>query len=387
MTSPPSRQPPGIARPTRLGRWEVLAKIAGGGMSALYLGRRVEAVTDPNDPSVVALKIVRRDHRADERVLKMFLEEGKLLERLVHPNIVRTLEVGTTAEQSYIAMELMLGTTLAAMQDACISRDLRLHPDVAAWVAARVAEALHYAHELHDEAGAPLGIIHRDVNPQNIFATFRGEVKLFDFGMAKETAKNPKSAPNVLKGKLPYLSPEQIMQMPLDRRSDVFALGTTLWEFVTARRLFRRDTDPETIRAVRSGPIPDPRSVVPDVPEPLALIAKRALERNREHRYRTAADFAADLDRFLRETGADDVPARLADLVDTLFPGEQKRQTGWLKPAILGGRMPTSPMSARSAPAPAPTPPRAARSTLPDGTPTVPAPPPVHDPTGRRPKT
>lgn len=357
MASPPTRAS-GPFRPTQLGRWEVIAKIAGGGMSAVYLGRRlgahlgadldVTAVTraafgasaspaSPADQSqrhVVALKIVRHDVAKDPQLVRMFLEEGKLLARLVHPNIVRTLEVGSDAEQDFIAMELMLGKTFAAIHDALVARGVRLNPEIAAWTAARIADALHYAHELTDEAGKPLALVHRDVNPANVFATFDGEVKLFDFGLAKVTAGDV-SGSQMLAGKLSYLSPEQIMQMPLDRRSDIFSLGTTLWELLTSRRLFRRDTDVDTVRAVQLGPIPDPRTVAPEIPEELARIARTALERNREHRYPSAAHLSRELDTFvLARSSPADVIARLAKLVDTLFPGEQKRQSGWLKPAI-----------------------------------------------------
>jgi eukaryotic-like serine/threonine-protein kinase len=322
----------GPFRPTRLGQWEVIAKIAGGGMSAVYLGRRAEPA--PDIPNVVALKIVRHDVRLDERMLQMFLEEGKLIARLTHPNIVRTLEVGGDAEQDFIAMELMLGKTFAAIHDAITLREVRLNPEIAAWACARVADALHYAHELSDEMGRPLALVHRDVNPANVFASFAGEVKLFDFGLAKVTAGDV-SGSHLLAGKLSYLSPEQIMQMPIDRRSDIFSLGTTLWELLTGRRLFRRDSDLDTIRAVQLGPIPDPRTVAPEVPEALARIARTALERNREHRYPSAEYFARDLDAFVfQRSSPNDVTARLAQLVDTLFPGEQKRQAGWLKPAI-----------------------------------------------------
>lgn len=337
------------SRPTRLGRWEVVAKIAGGGMSAIYLGRRVDAAKTPNEPNIVALKIVRHELRKDDRVLDLFREEGRLLERLVHPNIVHTLEVGADENHSYIAMELLLGATFAQIHDAIAAQGKRLAPEIAAWAMARVAAALHFAHELADERGAPLNLIHRDVNPANVFGTFSGDVKLFDFGLVKLEGKVGvgKSSPNVVAGKLAYLSPEQIMQLPLDRRSDVFTLGTTLWELLTARRLFRRESDAETLRAVHIGPIPDPREVAPEVPPELARIAKKALERNREHRYANAQQLGRELDSYVasRLTDANEAPKRLADLIVTLFPGEQKRQMGWLKPAVT----PTS----RSAFAPA----------------------------------
>ena len=328
MPGPVSRRP---ARPERLGAWQVIAKIAGGGMSSIYLGRRVDPPVDPHEPGVVALKIVRQDLIADEHVLHMFIDEGKLLSRLVHPNIVRTLEVGNEAGQAFIAMELLLGTTLAEVQDAMVARGSRLHPELAAWITARVGDALQYAHDLSDEAGAPLSLIHRDVNPANVFVTFGGEVKLFDFGMAKVRDRAMASSPNIVKGKLPYLSPEQVMQLPLDSRSDIFALGTTLWELLTAKRLFRRDSDMDTVRAVHVGPIPDVRESAPDVPDALARIVRRSLERKRENRYQSAAEMARELDELL---GSADLAGRVATVTTELFPAEAKRQGNWLKPAV-----------------------------------------------------
>lgn len=339
MAIPPTRAS-GPHRPTRIGQWEVIAKIAGGGMSAVYLARRVEPTFE--GPNIVAVKIMRHDIRTDDRLAQMFLAEGKLISRLIHPGIVRTLEVGADAEQDFIAMELMLGKTFAAIQEEVGARGVRLNPLVAAWAAARIADALHYAHELADEHGQPLKLVHRDVNPANVFATFQGEVKLFDFGLAKVTAGEG-SGSHVLAGKLSYLSPEQIMGMPLDRRSDVFSLGTTLWELLTGRRLFRRDSDRETVRAVQLGPIPDPRASASDVPEELARITRAALERNREHRYPTTQLLARELDGFvLAHTSADDVRQRLASLVETLFPEEQKRQAGWLRSGVVRSGPPPS---------------------------------------------
>lgn len=321
-------------RPTKLGRWQVLAKIAGGGISAIYLGRA------PDDENRVALKIVKPELRGNETVDHMFVDEASLLVKLAHPNIVRTYEFGTDPDHGrYIAMELLLGKTMAAVHDACAQRGGRLTPEAVAWVGARVADALHFAHELVDDERGHLSIIHRDVNPANLFLTFEGDVKLFDFGMARATGRASKSSPGIVKGTLPYLSPEQVMQLPIDRRTDVFGLGTTLWELATGRRLFKRDSDPETVRAVQFAPIPDPRSIAPEVPEALVKIFKKALERNREHRYPTAAALRDDLDAFVKPRHPEKVPARLSNLLDELFPGERKRQTGWLKPPV-GGSMP-----------------------------------------------
>ena len=317
-------------RPTKLGRFDVLAKIAGGGMASIYLGRcAAEAESE-----VVALKVMRQDRtHEDEELVKMFVDEANLLARLQHPTIVRTIEVGVDNGQRYIAMELLQGMTLATVFDTCVTRNLRIEPELVAWIGARIAEGLQHAHELVDD-GKPVALIHRDVNPANVFVTFDGAIKLFDFGMAKTMMRtSAKTAPGVVKGKLSYLAPEQIMQLPLDRRADIFGLGTTLWELCTMKRLFQRDSDVETVRAVHVGAIPDVRTHVAEVPARLAAIVARSLERNRDHRYATAVDLAKDLEEVAAPRAAT-APARLSQMLDALFPQERKKQRGWLKPAI-----------------------------------------------------
>lgn len=324
----------------------MVAKIAGGGMATIYLGRSIDPAGDVGGAGpVVALKVLKNEHRADDRVTRLFIDEATLLARLVHPNVVRTLEAGAdeTYGCRYIAMELLLGATLASVHDSGVQQGTLLPAEVVAWIGARVADALHYAHELRGDDGKPLAIIHRDVNPKNIFVTFDGNVKLFDFGMARSTGGVAHSSPGIVAGTLPYLSPEQVMQLPLDRRADLFALGTTMWELLTGKRLFRRDTDHETVRAVHVGKIADPRTVAPTVPEGLARVVMRLLERNREHRYPTGAALAADLEAFLatRKQPAT-ASAVLTSTLDRLFPGERKRQHGWLKPRISASLPPPS---------------------------------------------
>lgn len=305
----------------------MLAKIAGGGMASIYLGRY--------GGEVVALKVMRSDrYEEDDDIVRMFVDEANLLARLSHPAIVRTIDVGVDNGQRYIAMELMLGMTLANIYEACVARGLRLEPDLIAWVGARLAEGLHHAHELRDDKGASADLIHRDVNPANVFITFDGAVKLFDFGMAKTMMRTTaKTAPGIVKGKLSYLAPEQIMQLPLDRRADVFGLGTTLWELCAMQRLFQRETDVETVRAVHVGKIPEVRTVVPEVPEALAAVVHKALSRQRDHRYTNAAELAKDLDKIAAPRAAT-APARLSQMLDALFPDERRRQNGWLKPVV-----------------------------------------------------
>jgi serine/threonine-protein kinase len=244
------------SRPKRLGPYDVVVKIAGGGMATVYLARTQDA---SRGEQLVAVKVIRHDLRHDQRYVQMFLDEAKVLTRLAHPNIASTFEFGTDEEQHFIAMELLAGRNLAEVWDACKARKVSLRLDHAAWIGARIADALHYAHELTDDEGAPLQVIHRDVNPSNVFLTFDGDVKLIDFGLAKSHGRQAKSTTGVVKGKLPYLSPEQFEPLVLDRRSDIYMLGTTLWEMTTMRRLFKRTDDLETVAVVRAALVPDPR--------------------------------------------------------------------------------------------------------------------------------
>jgi serine/threonine-protein kinase len=338
----------------------VVVRIAGGGMATVYLGRTRDA---SGGYRLAALKVIRHDLRQDDTFVRMFLEEAQMLSRLSHPNIATTYECGTDDAQHFIAMELLLGRTLLDVWNACKERKLALRLEHGAWIAARVADALHHAHELVDEAGRPLNVVHRDVNPSNVFLTFDGEVKLFDFGLAKATGRAASRA-GIIKGKLPYLSPEQVEQLPLDRRSDVYMLGTTLWEMTTMRRLFKRKEDSETLMAVRAGLVPDPRATVPTYPEDLWAIVRRALARDRDERYPTARELARDLDAFVArrrgegDADGDPMPSLSSAILDALFPGERAKRASWLRQAnaqrleSAGGSVPPPSMRPSSMPPP-----------------------------------
>jgi serine/threonine protein kinase len=350
------------ARPKRLGPYEVVVKIAGGGMATVYLGR---ARDESGAERLAAVKVMRHELRNDAHFVQMFLDEARMLSRMSHANIAATYEYGTDEEQHFIAMELLLGRTLLEVWNACKERKVALRTDHAAWIAARVADALHHAHELVDEAGAPLHVVHRDVNPSNVFLTFDGEVKLFDFGLAKSRGRAASRA-GIVKGKLPYLSPEQVAQIPLDRRSDIYMLGTTLWEMTTMRRLFMRKEDSETLMAVRAGLVPDPRATVPTYPEDLWAIVRRALARDRDERYATAEQLARDLDAFVagqRGGGEQDMALLSGAILDALFPGEREKRASWLRraktqrPTERGTMPPPATMVGAHTPSMAPGPP------------------------------
>jgi len=315
--------------PTKLGPYEVGAKIGGGGMASVYVGRRIEGA--PKD-EIVALKLIRDELAKDRQYVAMFLDEAKILSRLKHPDIIVTRDYGIEGETRFIAMELLLGRSLLDAFERANEKKTRMPIDLAAFVGKRVAEALDYAHALENEKGTKLNVVHRDVNPTNVFVTYAGQVKLIDFGLAKSSARLARSGEGIIKGKVPYLSPEQIEEKPFDHRADIYALGATIWEMTTGRRLFKRANDVETIRAIRDHDVPDPREIVKDTyPDALWKIVQRALERDPEKRYPNGAELARDLDKFLQKHGRKgELDEALATWIEELFPGERKKQEDWL---------------------------------------------------------
>jgi serine/threonine-protein kinase len=317
-----------------LGPFALGPKIGGGGMASVYLGKYVAPPGEdaPPDQEVVALKVIKGDFVKNPDYEKMFLDEAQILTQLSHPNVIRTVGYGAQAGAWFIAMELLLGRSLLDVYEAAHTGKRAIPVEAAAYMAREIARGLEHAHALVDEEdGHHLGIVHRDVNPSNVFIGYDGSVKLIDFGLAKARKRQTQSTQGLIKGKIPYLSPEQIKEDKLDGRSDVYALGTTLWECVAMRRLFKRDTDVATVRAIQKGEIPDVRTFVEKFPDALWAIIEKSLKQDRDERYADAAAMAKDLDRFLAKKK--DLPAQLAKVVDELFPGEREKQEEWLSEA------------------------------------------------------
>ncbi|HEX4448082.1 MAG TPA: serine/threonine-protein kinase [Polyangiaceae bacterium] len=328
LTAEENAAPAESALARRLGNYELRAKIADGGMAEVHVARRVGG---PGAGEVVAIKTIRDQFARNREFVTMFMDEAKIVSRLRHPNVIRYHELGSEDEQLFLAMELLFGQSLWSLWDACRTRNVRLRYDMIAWIGARVADGLHYAHELVDEAGAPLDIVHRDVNATNIFVTYDGEIKVIDFGLAKAANRASKTAAGVIKGKVAYMSPEQAVGAPVDRRTDVFALGTTVWELSCDRRLFKRPDDVETLRRVHAAEVPDPTRLVEGFPPELWRILQGALARHQDRRYRTAADLARDLDAFAaRESKGKCGPRSVAKVMRELFADDRSRQIAWV---------------------------------------------------------
>ncbi len=278
--------------PAPFGQYQLLGLIARGGMAEVYRGRYA-AERPPK--RLLAIKVMRQQLAREPRFIDMFHREGKLAAMLRNRCIVSTHDVGEIDGRHYIAMEYIGGRDLTQVLRRCQETNQRIPIPHAAYIAARIAEGLHFAHTLHDPEGRPLNIVNRDVSPSNVRLGYDGEVKLLDFGIA-QALMSFTSEIGILKGKFSYMSPEQIRGMPLDARTDIFSAGIILHEMLTTEKLFRGDTEFALMEKVRKADVPAPsefnRRVIPE----LDAITLRALARDVSDRYQSAAQLAADLD-------------------------------------------------------------------------------------------
>jgi serine/threonine-protein kinase len=280
-------------------------------MAEVFLARALAG------PWVGRRVVVKRVHEwlADSDELReLFVREGALAMRLDHPNIVRVLDVGEEDGVPYLAMEWLDGVDLRQALGVAMQQGTRLYPSDACSIAARVAAGLYYAHTLCDAAGQPLGIVHRDVSPHNVFLTAGGEVKLLDFGIAK-TNRAATTRTGIVRGKAAYMSPEQLAGLEVDARSDLFALGVVLWEMLTGGRLWNLDTETGIARAVREESAPPPSVYAPELAGELDAYVLRLLAKFPSARPSSAAAVRTTLERFAAQYGARSPAHEIAQLV------------------------------------------------------------------------
>jgi len=288
----------------RFGKYLLVGELATGGMAQIFVAVH-QGLEGFN--RVVAVKRVLPNLTGSSEFVQMFLDEARLAARLEHPNIVRTYEFGAEAGRYFMVMEYLAGEDLNSVLNCAARQRQRLPLRFIVDVMSRVCAGLHFAHELADSAGRPLALVHRDVTPGNIVVTYFGEVKLIDFGVAKAATNIVQTRAGMIKGKISYMSPEQLRGRAIDRRSDVFSVGVVLWELLTGARLFARDSDAATLYAVIDDPIPPIQKHRTDVPDELIAIVSRALARAPEDRWATAEDLQLALDDFLATQPHDDV--------------------------------------------------------------------------------
>ena len=276
----------------QLGKYQLVAEIARGGMGIVYLA---VAQGPARFSKLLVIKELKPEFVEDETFLEMFLEEARLAARLSHPNIVQTYEVGEEDKRHYIVMDYLDGVTLARLlrrKSTLFTRNMHLR------VICEILAGLHYAHTLKDFDGTDLGIVHRDVTPQNVFITFDGTAKIVDFGIAKALDSSIETRTGVLKGKPAYMAPEQIAG-DVDPRADVFSAGVMIWEAVAGQRMWAKKGDVEVLASMLKGEVPNIREYVPDVPDALATIVERALAKDRDERFQSAAELQEALEDYL----------------------------------------------------------------------------------------
>ncbi len=281
------------AAPDRIGPYEVLGRLATGGMAELLLARKVGI---EGFQKVVVLKRILPMFANNPDFVEMFLHEARLAATLEHPNIVQVFDIGKSDDDYYFAMAYLHGKDALAILRELTRRSERLPVIHAITIACGIAAGLHHAHEQVGFDGKPLGIVHRDVSPANAIVTYDGSVKLVDFGIAKAAASANVTRIGVRKGKAAYMSPEQCRGDPLDRRTDIWSLGVVLYEMLTMARLYRADTDLAIMHRIVSQDVPPPSSVVADLPRALEAIVLRCLARDREHRFATALELQHELE-------------------------------------------------------------------------------------------
>lgn len=317
------------ARSLRIfGRYEVLRRIAEGGMGEIFLARQTSLA---GAERLVILKTLLPHLARREESVQDFLDEARLASGLNHPNIVSILEVGEWRGVQFIVMEYVHGTSLSRLWSESRTRKVGIQFRVSAEIVRAVALALEHAHSATDAAGAPLSIVHRDISPQNIMVRHDGLTKLLDFGIAKPVDRGGRTQTGTLKGKLPYMSPEQLLGMKLSPASDQFSLGVVLWELCTGRRLFAAGDSVSILRKVIAQDIPLPSSLIPGFPEDLEEVVMRMLSPKPKRRFRTTGDVAHALARYLARSGRTDPTAEVRGFLDAVL-GELRTKPPDLAP-------------------------------------------------------
>lgn len=302
----------------RFGPYQIVDRLGTGGMCHVFRARHDDGSID------CALKLLREERRQDEQIRDLFVTEADLALLLQHPNLIRTYDAGEVDDRYYIAMELMEGGTLGEVVKALKERGIPLPPDYAMFILSEILEGLHALHTATGHTGRPLGLIHRDVTPHNIFLSFDGRVILGDFGVALIQAYGDVD-PGLVLGKLGYLAPEMIGMEEVDHRSDLFAAGVVLWELLTGERAFDEGTEEEVMEDILEARITRPRKVAPGLSREADSVVMNALARRPKDRFETAEEMLYALDPlWSKELGN---PRAIAALVSAVFPEEAKRRS------------------------------------------------------------
>ena len=326
----------------QLGKYTLIRKLATGGMAEVFLAK---AAGPMGFEKTLVVKRILPHLAEDPAFVEMFLSEAKLAAQLNHPNIVQIFDFGEADDAYFLAMEFIDGPNLRVLLKRASQQGVALPPAVCARLIATACEGLAFAHDFADPGtGELLGLIHRDISPDNVLVSRQGAVKVVDFGIAKAAGQSHKTQSGVIKGKLAYMPPEQIRAKQLDRRVDVYALGVVLYELLTGSKPFEATTDASLMQAILFEPLVPVAERRPDLPEPLQRILEKALSKDREQRYPDCLSFSAELEEFILSVGKPVTTQQIVQLIAQVTPNTDTP-------------VPTPhPGTPRSGPKPAPTP-------------------------------
>jgi serine/threonine protein kinase len=331
--------PASCTRPTRVGSCDVHAELASGGTASVFIGVHHGA---EGFQKVVAIKRLLPAFALDRDYQAMLADEAAVSARADHPYVRDVFDFGFAEDGTpYAIMEFLFGQPLSSVcrtlsRQTDLDRDRR-HTAIVARIIANLCEGLHAVHELSDDT-EPLDIVHRDITPHNLFVLYDGTVRVTDFGIVRARVRRQAPSGAVLKGKVPYMSPEYLSREPYDRRSDVWAMGVVLWELLTGSRLFRKGSDPDTVCSILTMPVPPPSNLASDVDRRLDAIALKALARNVDDRYRSARELANDLEEWLSRESRSLTSSEIGAWLERMLPGSRAAMSQLVRETRAFGR-------------------------------------------------
>ena len=310
-------------QPIPFGKYLLLDRVNIGGMAEVW---RAKTFGAGGFERIVAIKRILPNIAEDEEFISMFLDEAKITVQLNHANIAQIYELNNLSNSYFIAMEYVSGKDLRAVFDRCRKRGEPAPIPLTCYAIAQCCEGLDYAHRAKDRQGRDMSIVHRDVSPQNALVSYDGEVKVIDFGIAKAAGKATKTQAGILKGKFGYMSPEQIRGLPLDGRSDIFAMGVCLYEMLTGERLFVGDSDFSVLEKVRKVEVLPPSHFNRKIPDQLEKIVMKSLAKDVDDRYQHATELGEDLRAFMYSTGTPFARKDLAAFMKATFAEDYDKE-------------------------------------------------------------
>ncbi len=324
-----------MRQPVPFGKYLLLDRISVGGMAEVF---KAKSYGVEGFEKVIAIKRILPSMGEDKDFIKMFIDEAKIAGQLSHANICQIFELGKHQGAHFIAMEYIWGKDLLQIQNRLRKQGQIMQVAMACYVIAKVCEGLDYAHRKRDPMGRQLEIVHRDCSPQNILISYEGEVKLIDFGIARAASRSSRTNAGVLKGKFGYMSPEQVRGLPLDHRSDLFAVGTVFYESLTGERLFQGESDFSTLEKVRNADVRPPSQLNHSIPPEVEGIVMRALARDVKQRYQAGGEMHADLQSFLTRQEVPFTNKTMADWLKAAFRDDLERERSLMEEYKRVGR-------------------------------------------------